>query len=282
MECLSEARLFGGWQRQYRHASSSCHCDMTFSVYLPPQADERPVASAWWLSGLTCTDENFSHKAGAQRSAAERGIALIIPDTSPRGEGVPDDPDDAWDFGLGAGFYLNATEPPWTRHYQMYDYVTEELPALVARHLPLTERRSIFGHSMGGHGALICALRNPGRYQSVSAFAPIVAPSEVPWGQKAFRNYLGDDPQRWKEWDATHWLSAQPEAYRNLPIRIDQGLEDLFLAEQLQPSRLVSIAEQATLPLTYHEHPGYDHSYWFISSFIEAHVHFHADHLTER
>jgi S-formylglutathione hydrolase len=279
MECLNEARLFGGWQRQYRHASSSCHCDMTFSVYLPPQADQAAVPAIWWLSGLTCSDENFSQKAGAQRTAAEHGIALIIPDTSPRGDGVPDDPDGSWDFGLGAGFYVNATEPPWTRHFRMYDYISDELPALVSRHLPVTDRRSIMGHSMGGHGALICALRQPGRYQSVSAFAPIVAPMDVPWGQKAFRHYLGEDSAYWNEWDACRLLSADPGAFIDLPIRIDQGLADPFLAEQLQPSRLVSIATAADLPLSYHEHPEYDHSYWFISSFIEAHIDFHADHL---
>lgn len=279
MELLNEARLFGGRQRQYRHASSCCHCDMTFSVYLPPQAEQASVPSAWWLSGLTCSDENFAQKSGAQRIAAERGIALIMPDTSPRGEGVPDDPDGAWDFGLGAGFYLNASQPPWTRHYRMYDYLTEELPALLSEHLPLTDQQSILGHSMGGHGALVCAFRSPDRYRAVSAFAPIVAPSEVPWGQKAFRHYLGEDQGEWAHWDATALLSRDPQACRGLPIRIDQGLADSFLAEQLQPWRLISAAEQAGVPLEYHEYPGYDHSYWFISSFIEAHLHFHADHL---
>ncbi len=201
-EQLAANRSFGGWHRRFRHRSTVLGCDMVFAIYLPPQAEAGPVPVLYWLSGLTCTDENFMQKAGAQRLAAELGIAIVAPDTSPRGTGVPGDPDGAWDFGLGAGFYVNATEEPWRRHYRMYDYVVEELPALVEAHFPVSDARSISGHSMGGHGALVCALKNPGRYRSVSAFAPIANPSACPWGEKAFARYLGTDRTRWLEWDA--------------------------------------------------------------------------------
>lgn len=275
MELISSNRSFGGWHRRYRHRSSSLGCDMVFAVYLPPQA-EQPGARLpvlYWLSGLTCTDENFMQKAGAQRVAAELGLVIVAPDTSPRGEGVPDDPDGAWDFGLGAGFYLNATEEPWARHYRMYDYVVSELPALVEANLPVDGRRGIAGHSMGGHGALICALKNPGRYRSVSAFAPISNPMDCPWGQKAFSRYLGEDRARWREWDACALIA---QAGERLPILVDQGESDDFLREQLKPEALETAARAAAHPLTLRRQPGYDHSYYFIASFIEDHLRHHA------
>lgn len=275
MEPISSNRSFGGWHRRYRHRSSSLGCDMVFAVYLPPQA-EQPGARLpvlYWLSGLTCTDENFMQKAGAQRVAAELGLVIVAPDTSPRGEGVPDDPDGAWDFGLGAGFYLNATQEPWARHYRMYDYVVSELPALVEANLPVDGRRGIAGHSMGGHGALICALKNPGRYRSVSAFAPISNPMDCPWGQKAFARYLGEDRARWREWDACALIA---QAGERLPILVDQGESDDFLREQLKPEALETAARAAAHPLTLRRQPGYDHSYYFIASFIEDHLRHHA------
>jgi len=275
MEPISSNRSFGGWHRRYRHRSSSLGCDMVFAVYLPPQA-EQPGARLpvlYWLSGLTCTDENFMQKAGAQRVAAELGLVIVAPDTSPRGEGVPDDPDGAWDFGLGAGFYLNATQEPWARHYRMYDYVVSELPALVEANLPVDGRRGIAGHSMGGHGALICALKNPGRYRSVSAFAPISNPMDCPWGQKAFSRYLGEDRARWREWDACALIA---QAGERLPILVDQGESDDFLRDQLKPEALESAARAAGHPLTLRRQPGYDHSYYFIASFIEDHLRHHA------
>ena len=275
MELISSNRSFGGWHRRYRHRSSSLGCDMVFAVYLPPQA-EQPGARLpvlYWLSGLTCTDENFMQKAGAQRVAAELGLVIVAPDTSPRGEGVPDDPDGAWDFGLGAGFYLNATQEPWARHYRMYDYVASELPALVEANLPVDGRRGIAGHSMGGHGALICALKNPGRYRSVSAFAPISNPMDCPWGQKAFSRYLGEERARWREWDACALIA---EAGERLPILVDQGESDDFLSEQLKPEALETAARAAGHPLTLRRQPDYDHSYYFIASFIEDHLRHHA------
>src|SRR5690606_25809912 len=203
LQPVSENKSFGGWHRQYQHDSAVLNCRMRFAIYLPPQASaDNPVPVLYWLSGLTCTDENFMQKAGAQRLAAELGLVLVAPDTSPRGAGVPDDPEGAWDFGLGAGFYLNATQEPWARHYRMYDYVVQERPALIEANFPVGDRRGVAGHSMGGHGALICALKNPGRYRSVSAFAPIANPLDCPWGEKAFSRYLGEDRSRWREWDA--------------------------------------------------------------------------------
>ena len=270
---VSENRSFGGWHRRYRHASSSLGCEMVFAVYLPPQAETGPVPVLYWLSGLTCTDENFMQKAGAQRVAAELGIAIVAPDTSPRGPGVPGDPDGAWDFGLGAGFYVDATQAPWSTHYRMHDYVVNELPALVEGALPLLPRRGISGHSMGGHGALVAALRNPGRYLSVSAFAPIVHPIDCPWGHKAFSRYLGDDRSAWRAWDACELIATAPE---RLPLRVDQGEADSFLKEQLKPEALEAACQAAGHPLQLHRHPGYDHSYYFIASFIEAHLRHHA------
>ncbi|OXS16758.1 S-formylglutathione hydrolase [Zobellella denitrificans] len=276
MQLLQEQKCFGGRQIRYQHESQSLNCSMQFSVFLPPQAEQGPVPALYWLSGLTCTDENFSTKAGAQRVAAELGLALIIPDTSPRGEGVPDDDNGAYDLGLGAGFYVNATEAPWRRHYRMYDYVLNELPALVEAELPLDGRRAVSGHSMGGHGALVLALRNPARFVSVSAFAPISNPSDCPWGQKAFTAYLGEDKAAWAQYDASLLLR---EKGCPLPMLVDQGEADNFLAEQLKPQALKAAAEHAGAALTLRLQPGYDHSYYFIASFIEDHLRFHARHL---
>ena len=279
LELLSSNRSFGGWHRRYRHRSSTLDCDMQFAVYLPPQAEQgERLPVLYWLSGLTCTDENFMQKAGAQRVAAELGLVLVAPDTSPRGEGVPGDPEGAWDFGLGAGFYLNASEQPWARHYRMHDYVVHELPALIEAHLPVSERRGISGHSMGGHGALVCALRNPGRYRSLSAFAPISNPLDCPWGEKAFSRYLGEDRATWPAWDACILLAG---ATQKLPILVDQGEADSFLETQLKPLALKVAAEVVGYPLTLRLQPGYDHSYYFIASFIEDHLRHHAAALRQ-
>ena len=272
-EQLAANRSFGGWHRRFRHRSAVLGCDMVFAIYLPPQAEAGPVPVLYWLSGLTCTDENFMQKASAQRLAAELGIAIVAPDTSPRGTGVPGDPDGAWDFGLGAGFYLNATEEPWRRHYRMYDYVVEELPALVEAHFAVSDARAISGHSMGGHGALVCALKNPGRYRAVSAFAPIANPSACPWGEKAFARYLGADRARWLEWDACALIAGTRE---RLPLLVDQGEADGFLAEQLRPEALRAACAAAGHPLNLRLQPGYDHSYYFIASFIDDHLRHHA------
>ena len=278
LDIISSNKSFGGWHKQYRHSSTVQGCEMRFAIYLPPQAlTGQKVPVLYWLSGLTCTDENFMQKAGAQRIAAELGIALVAPDTSPRGEGVPDDP--GYDLGMGAGFYVNATQHPWRDHYQMYDYVTRELPELIETHFPVSTRRAISGHAMGGHGALIAALREPGRYRSVSAFSPISHPSRAPWGQKALGAYLGNNPLLWQEWDACQLLrhhDSQP-----LPTRVDVGLDDPFLAEQLGIDALAEIATAKEWPLALHRHAGYDHSYYFVASFIEEHLRFHASHLGE-
>ena len=273
---VQEQKCFGGRQIRYQHASTVLNCEMKFSVFLPPQAATQNVPALYWLSGLTCSDENFSTKAGAQRVAAELGIALIIPDTSPRGDGVPDDA--AYDLGLGAGFYVNATQAPWVAHYQMYDYVLHELPALVEAELPLSDKRAISGHSMGGHGALVLALRNPQRFVSVSAFAPIANPVNCPWGQKAFTAYLGEEQNAWADYDASLLLVQ----YRgDLPLLVDQGDADNFLTEQLKPQTLYISGMQAKANLLLRMQPGYDHSYYFIASFIEEHLRFHAQYLME-
>ena len=277
IELVSANKCFGGWQKRYRHRSQVLGCDMIFAIYLPPQADQgKPLPVLYWLSGLTCNDENFVQKAGAQRMAAELGMVVVAPDTSPRGEGVADDPEGAWDFGLGAGFYVNATQQPWARHYQMYDYVVQELPGLIEGNFPVSDRRAISGHSMGGHGALICALKNPGRYQSVSAFAPITNPINCPWGHKAFGNYLGDGREQWKQWDTCELIANAEE---RLPLLVDQGDADNFLAEQLKPEALEAAAAAAGHPLTLRRQPGYDHSYFFISTFIDDHLRHHAQAL---
>jgi S-formylglutathione hydrolase len=277
IEIISSQKSFGGWHKRYKHRSEVLDCDMVFAVYLPPQAEHTSkLPVVYWLSGLTCTDENFMQKAGVQRIAAELGLIIVAPDTSPRGPQVPGDPDGAWDFGLGAGFYLNATEAPYARNYQMYDYVVDELPALIEANFPASDMRSISGHSMGGHGALVCALRNPGRYRSVSAFSPIAHPMKCPWGEKAFSRYLGNDRSKWQEWDATVLIETASE---RLPLLIDQGESDDFLENQLMPGTLKKAAEKAGHPITLRLQPGYDHSYYFIATFIEEHMRHHAQAL---
>ncbi|WP_433817933.1 S-formylglutathione hydrolase [Escherichia marmotae] len=276
MEMLEEHRCFEGWQQRWRHDSSTLNCPMTFSIFLPPPRDNAPPPVLYWLSGLTCNDENFATKAGAQRMAAELGIVLVMPDTSPRGEHVAND--DGYDLGQGAGFYLNATQPPWAAHYRMYDYLRDELPALIQSQFNVSNRCAISGHSMGGHGALIMALKNPGKYTSVSAFAPIVNPCSVPWGIKAFSTYLGEDKNDWVAWDSCALMYAS-NAQDAIPALIDQGDNDQFLADQLQPAVLAEAARQKAWPMTLRIQPGYDHSYYFIASFIEDHLRFHAQYL---
>ena len=274
LERLEHRACFDGWQDVYQHASSTLSCTMRFAIYLPPQVAHGPVPVLYWLSGLTCTEQNFITKAGAQRYAAEHGIAIVCPDTSPRGEDVADA--EGYDLGKGAGFYVNATQAPWAAHYQMHDYVVDELPALIEAHFPVTEARAISGHSMGGHGALVCALRNPGRYRSVSAFSPIVAPMQVPWGQQAFAAYLGDDVATWAQYDACELIKV---AMETLPLLVDQGAADEFLATQLRPDVLRAACDAAGHPLTLRMHPGFDHSYYFIASFIGEHIGHHAGNL---
>jgi S-formylglutathione hydrolase len=271
MDRIERHACFGGWQDVYRHRSEVLGCDMTVGVYFPPQAEAGPCPVLYWLSGLTCSEQNFITKAGAQRYAAEHGIILVAPDTSPRGEDVADD--EAYDLGKGAGFYLNATRAPWATHYRMYDYIVDELPAWVEADPAASDRRAISGHSMGGHGALTIALKNPGRYRSVSAFSPIVAPSQVPWGQKAFTAYLGEDRAEWARHDAVELVKSAAE---KLPLLVDQGDADDFLDEQLRPGLLQDACEAAGHPLTLRMQPGYDHSYYFIASFIGDHIAHHA------
>ena len=278
MEQIERIKESGGYLNRYSHTSVSCKCQMTFSAYLPPQSESGPVPAVYWLSGLTCTDDNFRVKAGAQRYAAELGLALIIPDTSPRGDEVPD-VEERYDLGQGAGFYVNATREPWARHYQMYDYVTRELPKLVEERLPVVPgMRSISGHSMGGHGALICALKNPGMYRSVSAFAPLSNPVVCGWGQGCFGAYLGDNKAEWEAYDATCLVRSGAQG---LPMLIDQGTADEFLAEQLFPQNLQAACAEQGLPLTLRRQEGYDHSYHFIASFIGEHLAWHAGHLKD-
>ena len=274
LELVSSQRVHGGWVNRYRHRSAVLDCAMVFGVFLPPQSQHGPVPTLWWLSGLTCTDENFMQKAGAQKLAAELGLAIVCPDTSPRGTDLPGEHAD-WDFGSGAGFYVNATQAPWNRHYRMYDYVTRELPALVEAELPLSDQRSVSGHSMGGHGALLCALRDPDRYRSVSAFSPICHPSECQWGVKAFSHYLGDDRNHWREWDATQ-LVTMVDLKKQLPILVDQGEDDQFLGDQLKPGSLEQACICTHHPLQIRLQPGYDHSYYFVATFIDDHLRHHA------
>ena len=271
MERIEHRASFGGWQDVYRHRSAVLGCDMTFAIYLPPQAQESRVPVLYWLSGLSCTEQNFITKAGAQRYAAEHGIAIVCPDTSPRGDDVADA--DGYDLGQGAGFYVNATQAPWATHYRMFDYVADELPALIEAHFPVTAARAISGHSMGGHGALVVALSKPGRYRSVSAFSPIAAPARVPWGEKAFSAYLGDDREAWKRFDASELVQSASE---KLPILVDQGQADEFLDVQLKPWLLKEAADAAGYPLYLRMQPGYDHSYYFVASFIGEHIAHHA------
>ncbi|AHY57739.1 S-formylglutathione hydrolase [Stenotrophomonas rhizophila] len=274
MERIEHRAAFGGWQDVYQHRSAVLGCEMKVAVYLPPQAATQTLPVLYWLSGLTCTEQNFITKAGAQRYAAEHGVILVAPDTSPRGDDVADA--EGYDLGKGAGFYLNATEQPWAAHYRMYDYIVDELPALVEAHLPASGARSISGHSMGGHGALVIALKNPGRYRSVSAFSPIVAPTRVPWGQKAFTAYLGEDRSGWAAWDASELVATAEE---KLPLLVDQGGGDEFLDTQLQPQWLQAACTAAGHPLQLRLQPGYDHSYYFISTFIGDHIAHHAKAL---
>jgi len=274
MEIVEKHASFDGWQEVYQHKSDTLNCTMKFGLYLPPQAAHGKVPVLYWLSGLTCTEQNFITKAAAQRYAAQHGIAIVAPDTSPRGEGVADDA--GYDLGQGAGFYINATQAPWSAHYRMYDYVVNELPALIEANFPVTEARSISGHSMGGHGALVIALRNPGRYQSVSAFSPIVAPSQVPWGKKAFEAYLGNDTDTWKQYDTVELIRNAKE---RLPLLVDQGLDDEFRENQLRPELLSEACEAAHHPLQLNLRPGHDHSYYFIASFIGEHIAHHAQAL---
>ena len=276
METISEAKCFGGTQGVYGHQSDSTNCAMRFSVFVPPRAEAGPVPVLYWLSGLTCTEENFTFKAGAQRYAAEYGVMLVAPDTSPRGVNLPGE-DDAYDFGGGAGFYVDATEAPWSAHYRMYSYITAELPKLILANFPGdAARQGVFGHSMGGHGALVCALRNPDIYKSVSAFAPIVAPSQVPWGEKALAGYLGADRASWWQYDACELIR---DGARIPDILIDQGKADNFLEEQLKPDLLREACAAAGQPLTLRMQDGYDHSYYFIASFIGDHIAHHAKAL---
>ncbi len=274
MQRIEQHPSFGGSQEVWQHRSKMLDCEMRLGVYLPPQVLERACPVVYWLSGLTCTEQNFITKAGAQQFAAQHGLIIVAPDTSPRGEAVPDDP--AYDLGQGAGFYVNATQAPWSAHFQMDDYVVQELPALVEWHFHASDRRGIFGHSMGGHGALVLSLRNPGHYQSVSAFSPIVAPSQVPWGQKALRAYLGNDEAAWRAYDAVALIATAKE---RLPLLVHQGEGDDFLATQLRPEWLESACLAASHPLKLVRAPGYDHSYYFISSFMGEHLLHHATAL---
>jgi S-formylglutathione hydrolase len=271
---LKQFRCFGGTQGVYRHDSSATRCPMEFSVYLPPQAaPHAKLPVLYWLSGLTCTWANFTEKAGAQRYAAWHGLIVVAPDTSPRGVGLPGE-DDAYDFGSGAGFYIDATEDPWATHYRMYSYVTAELPALINANFPTdAKRQGIFGHSMGGHGALTCAFRNPDKYRSLSAFAPICSPTRCSWGEKAFTGYLGPERQSWRAHDGS-LLAAETE-WRS-EILIDQGTADDFLVEQLKPELLQDACAAAEIPLTLRYQAGYDHSYYFMASFIGDHLAHHA------
>lgn len=277
LETLSETHCFGGRIGFYRHASAVNQCDMQFSVFVPPQAEHGKVPVLTFLSGLTCTEENFMIKSGAQRYAAELGLMLVSPDTSPRGEDVPDDPDGEYDFGLAAGFYLNATQAPWSRHYNMYDYVTTELQQAVFDHFPGDpSRHGLTGHSMGGHGALTIGIRNPALFTSVSAFAPICSTLNSPWGRKALGYYLGSDTDTWTDYDACEVARGVSDAGSRNPILVDQGLADIYLAEQLRPELYEQACAESGLPLTLRRHEAYDHGYYFISTFIEDHLKHHA------
>ena len=276
-ETVSETRCFGGVQGIYRHDSALLGCPMRFAFYRPPQALEARVPVVYWLSGLTCTEENFITKAGAQRVAAELGVAIVAPDTSPRGLNIPGEAE-SWDFGLGAGFYVDATQRPWAPGYRMYSYVVRELPALVAANFPVDAARTgILGHSMGGHGALTIALKNPRAYASVSAFAPIASPMRCPWGEKALARYLGTDREAWREYDTTELVRSR--GWGGPPILVDQGTRDPFLETQLKPHLLREAFDAAGAPLQLRLQDGYDHSYYFIATFIADHLRFHAAQL---
>ena len=279
LEILSEHRAFGGVQGYYQHVSTACRGPMRFAVYKPPHegTEKGRTPVLYYLAGLTCTEETFAIKAGAQRVAAELGLMLVAPDTSPRNTGIPGEAAD-WEFGAGAGFYVDATVAPWSRHWRMFTYVTEELPAIVEERFGASPARGIFGHSMGGHGALVCALRRPDVFRSVSALAPICAPSQVPWGRKAFTGYLGPDREAWRAYDAVELL---PGAGWKRPLLVDQGLADKFLETQLRPELLEAACQAAGTPLELRRHDGYDHGYFFISTFVEDHLRHHAAQLRE-
>ena len=279
MKELSNVRSHGGVQVRYEHFSTALNCRMVFSVFFPKlmRTDNADLPVVFWLSGLTCTDENFVQKSGAQRYASELGLIIVAPDTSPRGENIPDDENGSYDLGLGAGFYLNAKREPWKQNYQMYDYIINELPSILRAELAVNgNRQSIMGHSMGGHGAITIALKNPEKYKSVSAFSPIASPANCPWGIKAFRNYLGDEIDDWFEYDSSELIKA---SQTTLPLMIEQGSADQFLKDQLKPELLLQAAEEKNFPVIYNLREGYDHSYFFISSFIENHLKFHAKYL---
>jgi len=278
LEAISTNKSWGGIQGVYKHASLETGSEMTFSVFVPPQAEGgRTLPVVWYLSGLTCTHANVTEKGEYRQGCSDLGLIFVAPDTSPRGEGVPDDPDGAYDFGLGAGFYVDATQPPYAAHYRMYSYLVNELPDLIARHFPADmSRQAICGHSMGGHGALTIALKNPDRFRSVSAFSPIVAPSQVPWGEKALSRYLGEDRAAWRGYDA---VSLIEDGARVDAILVDQGDQDQFLEGQLRPQLLEAACEKAGIPLTLRMQPGYDHSYYFIGTFIADHLRWHAERL---
>jgi S-formylglutathione hydrolase len=278
METVSESKCHGGIQGVYRHASSSTGTEMTFSVFVPPQPEKgEPMPVLWYLSGLTCSHANVTEKGEYRAACAEHGMIFVAPDTSPRGEGVPDDPEGAWDFGLAAGFYVDATEAPWAKNYRMWSYVIDELPALVADHFPIDPaRQGITGHSAGGHGALTVALRNPGRFRSVSAFAPIVAPSQVPWGEKCLSGYLGTDRSAWRKHDS---IALIEDGAKVEELLVDIGDADPWLEKQLRPELLKRACSDAGIPLELRRHPGYDHSYYFISTFMSDHIRWHAERL---
>ena len=281
LEEISRNQSFGGQQLRFKHNSSILSCEMTFSIFLPPITSQKdhvtPAPVMYWLSGLTCTDENFVQKAGAQRYAAELGIAIVCPDTSPRGENIPDDSEGAYDMGLGAGFYVDATQDPWVRNYQMYSYIVNELPSVINAEFAIDGSRvSIAGHSMGGHGALTIGLKNPNNFKAISAFSPICSPQNCRWGQKALGLYLGDDKVRWAEYDAVDLVLKNPT---QLPVLIDQGENDNFLQEQLKTELLIEATESTGYPMQIRMQPEYDHTYFFISSFIGDHIKFHAKHL---
>ena len=279
MKSQSSVKSFGGVQAVYSHESEACACEMRFAVFTPPEEKHGggPFPALYWLSGLTCTEENFITKAGAQRIAAELGLMIIAPDTSPRGEGTPDDPEGAYDLGLGAGFYLDATKAPWDRRYNMYSYIARELPALVAKNFPVDASRvGVFGHSMGGHGALTLHLKHPDVFRTCSAFSPIVAPSAVPWGWKAFSSYLGPDDGAWAQYDATRLVAGRASSAH---ILIDQGSADPFLEGELRPGLFEAAADKAGQALTLRMQEGYDHSYYFIATFIEDHLRWHHQRL---
>lgn len=271
MERLERHASFGGWQEVYQHQSAVLKCTMNFAIYIPPHEQDEKLPVIYWLSGLTCNEQNFITKAGAQKYAAEHKVIIVAPDTSPRGEFVPDD--ESYDLGQGAGFYLNAIQEPWSKNYRMYDYIVDELRTLIDQNFPTNKVQSIMGHSAGGHGALTIGLKNPNIYKSISAFSPIVAPSQIPWGQKAFTTYLGTDQTLWQQYDSVALIKANAV---QLPILIDQGSEDTFLQEQLKPELLLNACKDQNYPITLNMREGYDHSYYFIASFIAQHIQFHS------